>query len=137
MDHLSKYQRKINMQAVRSKGSIIERMLMKALWSKGFRFSRNSSTVFGKPDIAFMKQKIAIFCDSEFWHGYKNMKTKRHAFLSNRTFWINKIRNNMLRDKMVNKELRSKGWKIIRIWGFQILKDVDKCVKRIAKTIEK
>lgn len=66
MDKLTPEQRRKNMQAVKSKGSKIEVLLMKALWHKGYRYRKNDKTVFGKPDIVFKKYKIAVFCDSEF-----------------------------------------------------------------------
>ena len=60
----------------------------------------------GKPDIVFVNLKIAIFCDSEFWHGYNWEEKKRLG--TNREFWIHKIETNMERDKKVNEELISK-----------------------------
>lgn len=57
------------MQAVRSKGSKIETALAKTLWGRGFRFRKNDPTVFGKPDLVFKKIRLAVFVDSEFWHG--------------------------------------------------------------------
>ncbi len=57
------------MQAVKNRGSKIERKLAKALWNKGYRYRLNVKDVYGKPDICFKTLKIAIFCDSEFWHG--------------------------------------------------------------------
>jgi len=69
MDKLTKEQRRKNMQAIKSKGSKIEIMLAKAMWEKGLRYRKNDKTVIGKPDFTFKKYKIAVFCDSEFWHG--------------------------------------------------------------------
>ena len=69
MGKLTKKQRSKNMRAVKCKGSKIEKMLGKALWNKGYRYRKNNKTVFGKPDFTFRKYKIAVFCDSEFWHG--------------------------------------------------------------------
>ena len=68
MDKHSPEQRKKNMKAVKSKGSKIENILAKAMWSRGIRYRKNVKDVFGKPDFAIKKYKIAIFCDSEFWH---------------------------------------------------------------------
>ncbi len=69
MDKLSKEDRSRNMQAVKSKGSKIETALAKELWSMGYRYRKNDKTVFGKPDLTFKKYKLAVFVDSEFWHG--------------------------------------------------------------------
>lgn len=59
-----------NMSRVKNKDSAIEVALRKELWSRGIRYRKNVTRVFGKPDIAFIGKKIAVFCDSEFWHGY-------------------------------------------------------------------
>ena len=68
MDRLTVEQRKKNMQAVKSKGSQLELILNKALWGKGYRFQKTIKE-FWQTDIVFRKLKIAIFVDSEFWHG--------------------------------------------------------------------
>ena len=75
-DVLTKEQRKKNMQRIKSKDTKIEIILRKALWSHGIRYRKNYSKIPGKPDIAITKYKIAIFCDSEFFHG-KIGKSKR------------------------------------------------------------
>ena len=69
MDKLTKEQRRKNMQAVKSKGSKLETALAKELWSLGFRYRKNDKTVFGKPDLTMKRYKLAIFVDSEYWHG--------------------------------------------------------------------
>ena len=70
MDKLTVEQRRKNMQAIKCKGSQIELLLTKELWSRGLRYRKNVKNIIGKPDIAFIGKKIAVFCDSEFWHGY-------------------------------------------------------------------
>lgn len=64
------------MQAVKSKGSAIEKKLAMGLWNIGLRYRKNNLKVFGKPDLTFQKYKIAIFVDSEFWHG-KDWKIRK------------------------------------------------------------
>jgi DNA (cytosine-5)-methyltransferase 1 len=135
MDKLTKEQRSANMKAVKSKDSKIERMLAKALWAKGFRYRKNYSKIIGKPDIVFPSLKIAIFCDSEFWHG-KNWKIKKKEIKSNRDFWYRKIERNIERDKEVNRELRRLGWKIIRFWGSSIEKRLDHCVAKVERIVK-
>lgn len=94
MDRLTKEQRRKNMQAVRNKDSKIEIALRSALWSKGYRYRKNYTKLEGKPDIVIPKYKLAIFCDSEFWHGY-NWDTRKHDIKSNKDFWIKKIEGNI------------------------------------------
>lgn len=134
MDKLSKEQRKKNMKAVKSKGSKIERRLAEVLWKKGARYRKNDKSVFGKPDFSFKGLKIAVFCDSEFWHG-KNWEQKKHEHKSNVRFWHQKIERNIERDKEVNEHLREKGWTVLRFWGNDILKDPQSCSDEILKTI--
>lgn len=135
MDKLTKEQRRKNMQAVKSKGSKIETALAKALWAKGYRYRKNDKSVFGKPDLTFKRLKIAIFVDSEFWHG-KDWETRRHEHKSNLEFWHTKIGKNIKRDKKVNSVLDNDGWIVLRFWGKEIQKRLDECVIRIVEVIE-
>ena len=80
------------MSRVRSKDSKIEVRLRKALWHKGYRYRKNYNKLPGKPDIAITKHKIAVFCDSEFFHG-KDWDEKLHSQImrgSNAQFWEKK-----------------------------------------------
>jgi len=134
MDKLTKEQRTKNMKAVKSKGSKIENLLMKSLWHKGYRYRKNDKTVFGKPDLVIKSLKIAIFCDSEFWHG-KNWESKKYEHKSNQYFWYKKIERNIERDKEVNFELEKSGWKVIRFWGKEIEKNLELCTETIVYQI--
>lgn len=124
------------MSQIKSKGSKIERLLSEELRRNNIRFNNNYMDAIGKPDIAIPKIKLAIFCDSSFWHGYKNMTTSRHNFKSNKGFWVHKIQQNIKRDKIVNRELKRKGWTVIRLWDHQILKDINKCIQKIQNAIK-
>ncbi len=119
-----------NMRQVKSKDSEIELMLRKELWSRGLRYRKNDKEVFGKPDIVFMSKKIAVFVDSEFWHGY-DWENKKEEIKSNQEFWFNKIEGNIRRDKVVNERLKSEGWTVLRFWGNEIKKDVASCADKI------
>lgn len=136
MDRLTPEQRKKNMQAIKAAGSKIEKILGSELFKRGYRYRKNYTKVFGKPDFVLVKQKVAIFCDSEFWHG-KNWKLAKREFKSNKKFWYNKIESNINRDKIVNKNLKNDGWIVIRLWGKDILKNCEKCINKIEKKILK
>lgn len=123
------------MKRVKSKDSKIELMLRKALWQKGFRYRKHYNKIIGCPDIVFPAKKIAIFCDSEFWHGYDWVNYKKHAFKSNKEFWINKIECNIARDKEVNEFLAMNGWTVLRFWGKDIQKNIQDCVERIEEVL--
>lgn len=129
-DRITKEQRSKNMRAVKNKDTGIERSLRKALWEKGYRYRKNCRDVYGKPDIVFKKQKLAIFCDSKFWHGY-DWEVQKETIKSNRDFWIPKIERNIMRDKEVNDRLKLEGWTILRFWEDQIKNDIEICVNEI------
>ena len=135
-DVLTKEQRKRNMQNIRSKDTKIEMILRKALWSSGIRYRKNYSEIPGKPDIAITKYKIAIFCDSEFFHGkdWEQLKSRLRKG-DNGEFWVNKIGKNREHDEQVNKKLAFMGWTVIRFWGDDIKRNTDGCIKVIEETI--
>lgn len=135
-DVLTPEQRRKNMQHIRSKDTKIEIVLRKALWRKGYRYRKNYKGLPGKPDIALTKYKIAIFCDSEFFHG-KDWEVLKPRLLEgeNGEFWVNKISKNLKRDDEVNKTLLFMGWTVIRFWGKEITKNTEECIKVIEETI--
>lgn len=105
MDRYISEQRRRNMQAIKNKDTQIEIQLRKELWKRGLRYRKNVKTVFGHPDIVFIGKKVAVFCDSEFWHGY-DWENRKKDFHTRKEFWIQKIERNMARDKEVNEKLR-------------------------------
>lgn len=119
-----------NMRRVHNKNSLIERMLRSELWARNLRYRKNVNSIFGKPDIVFIGKKIAVFVDSEFWHGY-DWKNKKSEIKSNKKFWINKIERNIQRDKEVTATLHSQGWIVLRFWGRDIKKNLAKCADQI------
>lgn len=136
MDKITPEQRHKNMQAVRSKDSKIELLLREELWKRGLRYRKNVKTVFGHPDIAFIGKKVAVFCDSEFWHGY-DWENRKADIKSNQEFWISKIERNIARDLEVNEHLQSHGWRVLRFWGKEIQKNVSACADLIEKEVNK
>lgn len=136
MDNLTKEQRRKNMQHIKSKDTSIEVKLRKSLWSKGYHYRKNYDKLPGKPDIALTKYKIAVFCDSEFFHGKDWEVLKPRLEKSNNSqYWISKISRNRERDDEINKRLLFEGWTVIRFWGKDIAKNVNECVKVIEETI--
>jgi DNA mismatch endonuclease (patch repair protein) len=92
---------------------------------------RRHQPVFGKPDFVFPKFKLAIFVDGCFWHG-----CPRHATqpATNRAFWRKKLARNKVRDRLVNRELRRRGWQVLRIWQHELTrKNQHRCISRIRK----
>ena len=126
----TKEQISYNMQQVKSKDSKIELLLRKELWKRNLRYRKNVKNIFGKPDIVFIGKKLAVFVDSEFWHGYE-WKVKKDEIKSNRDFWVAKIERNIERDREVNEHLNNEGWLVMRFWGNEIIHNVVLCADKI------
>jgi len=133
MDCVTPEERSRIMSLIRSTNTKEEVRLAKALWNLGYRYRKNNKTVFGKPDFTFKKLKIAIFVDSEFFHG-KDWETRKKP-QTNPEFWIKKIERNMQRDIEVNAYLESQNWKILRFWSNDIKKNLDSCILEIENAI--
>ena len=131
----TKEQISYNMKRVKAKDSDIEILLRKELWSRGLRYQKNVKTIIGKPDIVFKGKKIAVFCDSEFWHGY-DWDNRKNDIKSRRDFWIPKIERNMQRDIEVTNALTESGWIVLRFWGKEIKKHVEECADAIQQAWE-
>ncbi len=119
----SKETRSQIMSSIRSKGTAIEREMRKILNDTGLEFKEHPTGIFGNPDFVILERKIAIFCDGDFWHGYKMKSNPRLNVKENRVFWLRKIRGNVRRDLRVNLRLEKEGWKIIRFWEHEIKRE--------------
>lgn len=135
MDKHTEEQRRRNMQAIKNKDSEIELLLRKELWKRGIRYRKNVKKIFGHPDIAFIGKKVAVFCDSEFWHGY-DWDNKKNDIHTRREFWIPKIERNMARDIEVTEKLQCEGWIVIRFWGREIKRNVISCADIVEEALE-
>ena len=135
MDRHTPEQRRKNMQAIKNRDSKIELMLRKELWQRGLRYRKNVNKIYGKPDIAFLGKKIAVFCDGEFWHGF-NWEERKNDLKSHQDFWVAKIERNMRRDKEVTEKLESEGWIVIRFWGNDIKNRLSYCGDIIQNAFE-
>lgn len=136
MDNRTAEQRRKNMQHIKQQDTSIELILRKALWDKGYRYRKNYKALPGKPDIVLTKYKIAIFCDSEFWHG-KDWEVLRPRMLqaNKGEFWVKKIERTIERDREVDQKLLFLGWIVIHFWGKEIVKNTDECVRVIEEAI--
>jgi len=134
MDRHSPEQRSRNMAAIKSKGTKAEITLAKAMWHAGMRYRKNDKSVFGKPDFTFKGLKIAIFVDSEFFHG-KDWDTKKKP-LNNAEFWEKKISRNIERDKEVNTYLSENGWSVLRFWTKAIRKNLPESLLLIQELVQ-
>ena len=122
------------MSRIHCKDTKIEIALRKELWSRGLRYRKNVKNIEGKPDVAFIGKKVAVFCDSEFWHGY-DWEHRKNDIKTRREFWIPKIERNIQRDLEVNRILEEQDWIVLRFWGKEIQKDLIGCADRIEKVV--
>jgi len=114
MDKYSRQKRSEVMSAIKSKGTKLEKKLKSGLDSRRIKgYKQNCDEIYGRPDFVIKKARIAIFLDSCYWHGCpKHLRMPS----SHQDYWESKIERNYKRDRAVSKELRSEGWRVIRIW---------------------
>lgn len=129
---LSKEARSRLMSRVRTRDTAPELRLRKALWAAGLRGWRlHPKAVPGKPDLAWIGLKVAVFVDGAFWHGHPDYYRGQSG-----RFWDEKIARNRQRDARVNAELAERDWQVVRLWDFELEKDPDECVARVAAVVE-
>lgn len=132
MAKISKEKRSYIMSQIRGKNNKVELLLRKALWKHGVRY-RLHYKIKGSPDIVFPKQRLVIFCDGDFWHGYGWDKLKKRL----KGYWYNKVKENIRRDRKIDRILRKEGWQLIHVWEHEIRKGTEKCIKKIIRKLDK
>ena len=126
-DHMTPAQRSHAMKCVKLKDGPLERIVQGELRRIGLRFRRNCKALSGSPDIVFAGQKVAIFVDGDFWHGWR-LPAWEHKLSD---FWKLKLRANRKRDQRNFRRLRGAGWTVIRLWEHEIRSDSGRCIDRI------
>lgn len=128
------------MASIHSKNTKPEKLLAQAMWSIGLRY-RKQYKIVGKPDFVFIKAKVAIFCDGDFWHGnnwkLRGLSNLEEELSSYSDFWKAKILKNIERDVFVNEQLKSMGWNVLRFWESDIKKDISSIVRTISNALHK
>ena len=123
------------MANVSLKGGKAEALLAKELWHLGFRYRKNYRKLPGSPDIAITKYKVAIFVDGEFWHG-ENWEDRKSKLKNNRDYWIEKIEENISRDKRNDLLLQEMGWTPLHFWEKEVKKDAYSCANKVIDVIQ-
>ena len=125
-----------NMSKIKGRDTSIELTLRKELWKRGYRYRKNYKELPGTPDIVLTKYKIAIFCDSEFFHGkdWEVLKPRLEKG-KNAEYWVKKIQRNIERDNEKDKILSFMGWTVIHFWGKDILRNTEECIRVIEEAI--
>ena len=117
------------MSRIRSRDTKIEKKTAHLLRKNKIHY-RRFPKVFGSPDFA-VEKKVMVFCDGDFWHGYRYSEKKKPP----KKFWRDKIERNMKRDRKVTRKLRADGWSVIRLWEHDIEKRPESCVRKIRKSL--
>ena len=128
-DIFSRKKRSWVMSRIRSRDTGIEKKTAQLLRKNKIHYRRYPK-VFGSPDFV-VEKKLLVFCDGDFWHGYRYAKKKKPP----KKFWRDKIERNMERDRKVTRKLRADGWSVIRLWEHDIEKRPESCVRKIRKLL--
>lgn len=136
MDRLTKEERSINMSKIRSKDTLPEIRIRKALWRMGYRYRLHYKQLPGKPDIVITKQKIVVFVHGCFWHRHENcIEASRPK--TNSKYWEAKINKNIERDKKHQEEIGKMGYNIFIVWECEVKKDIKENIKLMNKLFDK
>jgi len=130
-DVFTKEKRSWVMSRIRAKNTKIDLSMRKILREIGYSFEMYPK-MHGNPDFAIPRKKVAVFCDGDFWHGYRYFEKKKLA----KKFWRDKIERNMRRDRLVSRRLRREGWSVQRLWEHDIEKRPDFCKRKILRALE-
>lgn len=130
-DNMSEAQRSYTMSRIRSEDTKVELMLRRALFSRGLRYRLHRRELPGRPDIVFPREKVAVFVDGDFWHGWNYEDWTDNL----KPYWRDKIARNIRRDGLVTEQLRGRGWKVLRIWEHEIEADVASCADQVERAL--
>ena len=120
------------MAKIRGKNTTPELLIEQHLFARRLRFERHPGDLPGRPDFVFRDQRVVVFVDGDFWHGYR-FSLWAHKLSPK---WRQKIALNRLRDTRNFAKLRRRGWKVIRIWEHQIERDAALCADKIMLAVK-
>jgi len=131
VDDRTTTQRSETMRRVKGADTSCEVRLRSALHRRGLRYSLRKPLP-GKPDIVFVRARVAVFVDGCFWHG-----CPEHCRMpsSNTGYWDAKIARNMARDRVITKELRAQGWRVVRVWEHDVKDQLNRCAARVGRVV--
>ena len=133
MDNLTPSQRSRTMSLIRSQDTTPELTIRRLLFSRGMRFRKHDNSLPGCPDLVFVKSKVAVFIEGDYWHGWRFPLWKKKLA----PYWQAKIEGNRQRDRRNLRRLRTRGWLPIRIWEHDVERDPERCVERVVVEIQR
>ena len=130
-DIMSPEKRSAVMARIRGRDTGPERLVAAGFTKLGLTFEGHSPDLPGRPDFVFRNEKLVVFVDGRFWHGW-GFESWRNKLAPK---WELKIEGNIRRDRRNHRRLRRMGWTVVRFWEHQIEKDLDACVSRAASVL--
>jgi DNA mismatch endonuclease (patch repair protein) len=121
------------MSRIRGVDTGIETALRSTLHRLGYRFRKHVRRLPGRPDVVFVAERLAVFVDGDFWHGWRFPRWASKL----KPFWSTKIATNRKRDRANHRRLRALGWRVLRVWEHEVERDLDACVRRVTKVLNK
>ena len=132
----STVQASLTLARVKSRNTKCELILRRKLRDRGFTFENHSNSLPGRPDFVFRSARLVVFCDGDFWHGRRWQERRRRLRRgTNAQYWIAKIQANMRRDRRQSASLRRLGWKVLRVWESEVLRNPERVVRRILRIV--
>jgi DNA mismatch endonuclease (patch repair protein) len=119
------------MSRIRKRNTRPEILLRRALFAAGVRGYRLHAKLPGRPDVVFLKARLAVFVDGCFWHQCRGCKIPVPR--SNRAYWAPKLARNIARDRRNNVQLRALGWSVLHLWEHQVIRDPAACAARVMR----
>lgn len=131
-DIMSKEKRSALMSLIKGKNTKPELLIFRDLRRRGFYPRKHYRGLPGCPDVVFVRARVAVFIDGDFWHGWKFPLWQDKL----PPFWREKIMANRKRDQKNFRKLRKAGWKVIRIWEHQVYSDLDSSIEKIIAPVQ-
>lgn len=126
-------QRSYTMSRIRSSGNeATELRFLKQLRAARVTGWRRGVALIGKPDLVFSHERVAVFLDGCFWHGCPRCSLRSK---SNLKYWASKIPGNVARDRRVNRALKAKGWRVVRVWQHDIRRNPSTAIRKVLRSL--
>lgn len=132
-DNLTPEQRSYMMSRVRSTDTTPELVVRKRAHARGLRFRKHCAWLSGRPDLVFVRSRVVVFVDGDYWHGWRFPAWKEKLA----PYWKQKIAKNRRRDQRNFQRLRKDGWLVIRIWEHEVERDAARCIGRIEAAVHR
>jgi DNA mismatch endonuclease (patch repair protein) len=130
-----------NMSAIRGRENRAEVALRKALHAMGLRYRKYRRDLPGCPDFVFVRERVAVFVDGDYWHARVLVERgpgalTRSLRTPNKDYWLKKFQNNVRRDREATRALGKAGWHVLRYWESDVRRDTMALARRVGRVVE-